>query len=116
MDRGQSTMNGGKLLRRAVGMAKVTRQANTACRTRPLQATQPEDSPPGTGLITNSQQLAGLAAKITAADDVGRPLAVQCRLRERVRWCWHSGRGAQTYLTCPYPTYRFACHCTYPLP
>ena len=31
-------------------MAKVTRQASTACRTRPLQATQPADSPPGTGL------------------------------------------------------------------
>ena len=27
----------------------------------------------------NSQQLAGLAAKQQSADDVGRPLAVQCR-------------------------------------
>ena len=44
-------------------------------------------------------------SKTTAADDVGRPLAVQCRLRERVRWCWHSGRRAQTYLTCLSPSY-----------
>ena len=60
------------------GMAKVN-TANTACRTRPLQATQPADSLPGTGLITNSQQLAGLAAKQQLPDDVGLPLAVQCR-------------------------------------
>ena len=66
-------------------MTKVKWQANTACRTRPLQATQPADSPPGTGLKTNSQQLAGLAAKTTAAHDVGLPLAVQCRLMGGVR-------------------------------
>jgi len=34
------------------GMAKASR--HTACRTRPLQATQPADSPPGTGLKTNT--------------------------------------------------------------
>ena len=39
--------------------------------------TQPADSPSGTGLETNSQQLAGLVAETTAADDVGLPLAVQ---------------------------------------
>ena len=63
---------------RAVGMAGKgwtgTQPAEQA-----LQATQPADSPPGTGLKTNSQQLAGLAVKTTAADDVGLPLTVQCR-------------------------------------
>ena len=44
-----------------------------------LQATQPADSPPGTSLKTTGNQLAGLAAKTTAADDVGLPLAVQYR-------------------------------------
>ena len=92
-------MNGGKLLRRAVGMTwQNWQQANKACRTRPLQATQPADSPPGTGLKTNSQQLAGLAAKTIAAGDVGLPLAVQCRWVGGVQWCWQPGRRAQTYL------------------
>ena len=47
-------------MRRAVGMAGKTRH----CR-----RTQPADSPPGTGLKTNGHQMAGLAAKTTAADD-----------------------------------------------
>ena len=63
MNRDQSTMNGGKLLRRAVGMAKVTRQAHSL-QNQAAAGTQPADSPPGSGLKThNSQQLAGLAAK-----------------------------------------------------
>ena len=59
------------------GMAKASR--HTACRTGHCRQTQPADSPPGTGLKINSQQLAGLAAKTTAADDVGLLLVVQCR-------------------------------------
>ena len=40
MNRGQSKMNGGKNVDvvSGHGMAKASRQANTACRTRPLQA------------------------------------------------------------------------------
>ena len=69
----------GKLMR-AVGMAGKEWQANKKpAEQGNCRRTQPADSPPGTGLETNSQQLAGLAAKTTAADDVGRPLAVQCR-------------------------------------
>ena len=56
-------MNGGKNMRRAVGMAGKMGSRQT----------QPADSPSGTGLITNGHQLAGLAAKTTAADDVGLP-------------------------------------------
>ena len=79
MTGGKANLNGGKLLRRAVGMAgKNGRQAtksllNSSCRQHRLlnkatQATQPADSPPGTGLKqTNGPQLAGLAAKTTAA-------------------------------------------------
>ena len=55
-------------------------------------------------------------SETTAADKVGRPLAVQCRLMGGVQWCWHSGRRAQTYLPVPTPPIAFACHCTYPLP
>ena len=75
------------------GMAKVKRQAHKAHRTRPLQAnTAGGQSVRHRPLRNNSQQLAGLAAKqqpavdvgrplskTTAADDVGWPLAVQCR-------------------------------------
>ena len=43
-----------------------------------LQATQPADSPPGSGLTKhNNQQLAGLAAKTTTTADDVLPLAVQ---------------------------------------
>ena len=61
---GKAKLNGGKNVERGSGhgMAKASRQANTACRTRPLQATQPADGLPGTGLKEyNSQQLAGLS-------------------------------------------------------
>ena len=65
----------------------------------------------------NSQQtLADLAAKQQLPDDVGRPLAVQCRLMEGVRWCWPLKRRAQTYLLVSLPPIAFACHCPYPLP
>ena len=60
-------------------MAKAKASRHTARRTNHCRRTQPADFPPGTGLKTHSQQLAGLAAKTTAADDVGLPLAVQCR-------------------------------------
>ena len=55
-------------------------------------------------------------SKTTAADDVGRPLAVQCRSVEGVRWCWPLRRRAQTYLPVSLPPIAFACHRPYPLP
>ena len=67
-------------MRRAVGMAWQRRAGTQPAEQGHCRRTQPADSPPGTGLKTSSQQLAGLAAKTTAADKVGRPLAVQCRL------------------------------------
>ena len=83
-------MNGGKNLMRAVGMAGKDGSRHTkACRTGQLQATPPADSPPGTGLEeTNGPQLAGLAAKQTAADDVGLP----CTWVGGVQECWPSRR------------------------
>ena len=54
-------------------MAKVNRQAKPAEQGRCRQ-TQPADDPTGTGL----------AAK-QPADEVGRPLAMRCRLVEGVR-------------------------------
>ena len=71
---------------------------------------------PAQALEQNSQQLAGLAAKQQPADEVGRPLAVQCRLVEGVRWCWPLGRRARTYLAISLPPITFACHRLYPLP
>ena len=65
---------------RAVGMAGKDGTAGTQpAEQNRCRQTQPADSPPGTGLKTNSQQLAGLAATTTAADEVGLPLAVQYR-------------------------------------
>ena len=64
----------GKNLMGAVGMTGKTQPAE-----QQLQATQPADSPPGTGL-NKRPQMAGLAAKTTAAaDDVGFSLAMQVR-------------------------------------
>ena len=64
MNRGQSKMNGGKLLRRAVGMAWQRRAGTQPAEQGHCRRTQPVDSPPGSGLKKhNSQQMAGLAAK-----------------------------------------------------
>ena len=62
-------LNGGKMLMRAVGMAGKGWQANKKPAEQQLQATPPADAPSGTGLKTNDgHQLAGLAARTTAAD------------------------------------------------
>ena len=117
MNRGQSKMNGGKNDEKGSGhgMAKASR--HTACRTRPLQAdTAGRRSARHRPQRNNGHQMAGLAAKQQLPDDVGRPLAVQCRLMGGVRWCWHSGRRAQTYLTCLYPTYRLGLSLSLPTP
>ena len=115
MDRwGQSKMNGGK--RREGQWAwhgKGGRQAKPAEQGR-CRRTQPADGLPGTGLEANNSQAVGRPrSKTTAADDVGRPLAVQCRLMEGVRWCWHSRGGLRPTSL---PPIAFACHCLYPLP
>ena len=97
---GQSKMNGGKNVEGSGhGIAKVagkqSRQNKAAAgehsrRTiRPAQASKKQQ--PAVGQPRS---------KTTAADDVGRPLAVQCRLVEGVRWCWHSRGGLRpTYLS-----------------
>ena len=66
---------------RAVGMAGKKWQQAHSPQNKHCRQTQPADSPPGTGLKqTNGPQLAGFAAKTTAAaDDVGFSLAVQVR-------------------------------------
>ena len=80
--------------------------------------TQPADDPTGTGLeeTTAADDEVGRPRSKTTAADVGRPLAVQSRLVEGVRWCWPLRRRAQTYLPVSLPPIAFACHCTYPLP
>ena len=74
MDGGKQTEANerGQLLRRAVGMAGKEWQANKSLQNstagrhsllnKALQATQPADSPPGSGLKTHGPQLAGFAA------------------------------------------------------
>ena len=69
--RGQSKLNRGKMLMRAVGMAGKMAGKQTARRTSHCRRTQPADSPPGTGLKTHGPQLAGFAAKTQLPDDVG---------------------------------------------
>ena len=73
-------MNGARTLRRAVGMAGKVWTAGTQPAEQALQAdTASGFSARHRPQETNSQQVAGLAAKTTAAEDVGRPLAVQCK-------------------------------------
>ena len=104
--RENAKQNGGKVdVGSKHGMANVNRQAKPAEQGRCRQ-TRPADNPAGTGL----------AAKQQPADEVGRPLAVQCRLVEGVRWCWPLGRQARTYLTVSLPPIAFAWLCPYPLP
>ena len=55
------------------------KQANTARRTRHCRRTQPADAPPGTGLKTTGHQLAGRAARTTAAADDVVGLLSPCR-------------------------------------
>ena len=50
MNRGQSKMNGGKLLRRAVGMAWQRRAGTQPAEQGRCRQTQPADDLPGTGL------------------------------------------------------------------
>ena len=65
-------------MRRAVGMA-----GKGWTGTQPAEQALQADTASGFSARhrpqTNSQQLAGLVANTTAADDVGLPLAVQCR-------------------------------------
>ena len=66
-------------MRRAVGMAGKEWQQAHSPQNRHCRRTQPADSPPGTGLKQTATGV-GLAAKtIAATNDVGLPLAVQCR-------------------------------------
>ena len=99
-------------------MVKVNRQIKPAEQGR-CRRTQPADDPTGTGLeetTADDPAGTGLAAKQQPADVVGRPLAVQCRLVEGVRWCWPLERRAQTYLIVSLPPIAFACLRQYPLP
>ena len=66
----------------AVGMAWQRRAGK---QTQPAELgrcrqTKPADDLPGTGLVAKQQPAVGRPrSKTTAADEVGRPLAVQCR-------------------------------------
>ena len=104
-NRGQTKQNdwtGARTLRRAVGMAKASR--HTACRFSARH--WPQDTQPAVGRSRS---------ETTAADKVGRPFAVQCRLMGEC-----SGAGSQegwcrpTY--CPYPTYRLCLSLYLPTP
>jgi len=112
----QKQMNGGKMLMRAVGMAGKEWQANkkpaeqgTAGR-HSRQTLRPAQASKQTATDGRPR------SEAMAADKVGLPLAVQCRLMGGVQWCWQPRRRVQTYLAVPTPPIAFACHCPYPLP
>ena len=100
MNRGQSKMNRtGQTVEKVSGHGRAKASRHTARRTRPLQA----DTAGGLSARHRPQRNKQLAvgrprSKTMAADDVGRSLAVQCRLVEGVRWCWPLRRRARTYL------------------
>ena len=77
------------------GTAKASRHTQPAEQGR-CRRSQPADDLPGTGLVAKqwpADEVGRPRSKTTAADDVGRPLTVQCRLMEGVRWCWPSEGG-----------------------
>ena len=99
------------------GMAKVAGKQTKPAEQGRCRRTQPADDLTGTGLEATQQPAVGRPrSKTTAADDVGRPLAVQCRLVEGVRWCRPLKGRAQTYLTCLPPTYRLCLSLSLPIP
>ena len=116
---GKAKQNGAKWTMRAAGMAwqrwagkrsllnKAAAGKHSRQTIRPAQALKKTTADDPAGI--------GLAAK-QPADEVGRPLAVQCRLVEGVRWCWPHRRRARTYLPVSLPPIAFACLCPYPLP
>ena len=113
-EQGQSKLERGQMMR-AVGMAgkewqahspqnKTTAGGHSRRTLRPAQA---------------SQQTATVGrprSKNNSCHKVGLPLAVQCRSVGGVQWCWQPGRRVQTYLTCPYPTYRLCLSLSLPTP
>ena len=79
-ERGKANLNGGKMLRRAVGMAGKDGSRHTARRTSHCRRTQPADSPPGTGLKTNERPTVGRpCSKHNNSCRRRRLPAVQCR-------------------------------------
>ena len=97
-------------------MARASRHTQPAEQGR-CRRTQPADNPTGTGLEETQQPAVGRPrSKTTAADDVGQPLAVQCRLVEGVRWCWPLRKAGSDLPTCLPPTYRFCLSTSLPTP
>ena len=85
----------------AVGMTKAKASRHTARRTSHCRRTQPADSPPGTGLKTNSQQSAGLSPAVQV--DGGSAVVL-------------AARKAGADLPNPVSTPPIAFACPYPLP
>ena len=101
-ERGKANLNGARTCEgQWAWQAKRSRQTQPAEQSH-CRRTQPADPPSGTGLITNGHRWPASQQTTAADDDVGLSLAVQCRQVGGVQW--YSGRRAQTYLTCPYPT------------
>ena len=97
---------------RAVGMTGKTQPEE-----QQLQATQPAESPPGTGLKTNGHQLAGLAAKKQQLPDERRSLSRRAVQVDGGSAVGLAARKAGADLpTVPSPPNAFACQCLYPLP
>ena len=101
-------------------MAKVAGKQTKPAEQGRCRRTQPADDPTGTDLEATQQpadEVGRPRSKTPAADDVGRPLAMQCRLMEGVRWCWPLRRWAQTYIiVCLTPTYRLCLSPSLPTP
>ena len=114
---GQSNTERGQELMRAVRMAWQRRAGTQPAEQGHCRRTQPADNLPGTGLTETTASSWPTSQQTTAADDVGRPLAVQCSLVEGVRWCWPLRRRAQTYLiVCLHPTNRLCLSLSLPTP
>ena len=105
-------------MRRAVGMAWQRRAGTQSLQNKAAAGGHSRRTTRPAQALKQQQPAVGRPrSKTTAADDVGRPLAVQCRLVEGVQWCWPLRRRAQTYLpTCLPPTYRLWLSLSLPTP
>ena len=108
----------GKLMRRAVGKAWQRRAGTQSPLNKAAAGEHSRQMVCPAQALKQQQPPAGRPrSKTTAADDVGRPLAVQCRLMEGVRWCWPLRRRAQTYrIVCLPPTYHLCLSPSRPTP
>ena len=107
----------GQELRRAVGMAGKMAGRQTKPAEQALQADTASGFSARHRPQNNERPTVGRPRSETTAADQRRPASRRAvQVGGGVQWYWPSGRRAQTYLACPYPTYRLCLSLSLPTP